>query len=385
VNKLKQTLDEGLGLYENDKSTWKYAQRVMEDAAELVSYADVMKTSKVALKKSADLKVTLTAVKSDSDNKNKLATDLAKAVSGVEGASAQLKGDAELISTLTILKKKQGAAQSKADTAMKTFKAKSSEFASADKLAKESVEKRDTIYISLTDRLTRTSAVGVFKALTPEQLCQSIVTASGEKERAVVGGNAEFDKKLVTQAAARKKAAEEKAKAAEAEKLAKADKAAKPEAKKDDKKKVDDKKAAKKKAPEKQLVEADRQQYVEDYVDRRLDGAIKKFVQLFGGQAGEAQGAFYATADQALFMANDGLVRGWLTPSGGNLTDRLNKIENPDELVREIYLSVLNREPDPDEMKELKAYLAARPDKKSAAVQELAWSLMSSVEFRFKH
>ena len=135
----------------------------------------------------------------------------------------------------------------------------------------------------------------------------------------------------------------------------------------------------------KELVEADRAQYVEDYVDRRLSSAVKKFIQLFGGQAGEAQGDFFATADQALFLANDGLVKSWLNPSGGNLTDRLSKIENPEELVTEIYLSVLNREPDSQEMKELKAYMAARAGQKSEAVQELAWSLMSSVEFRFKH
>ena len=227
VDQLKLTLDKTLAVYENDKSSWKHAQQVFGDASELVSYADVIKESKTALKKSVDLKAALAVVQSDSDNKNKLAADLARAASGVEGATAQLKGDTELVSMLVELKKKQLAAQSQADAVKKAFNAKGIEFVSADKLAKEIEEKRDVIYISLTERLTRTSAVGSFKSLTPEQLCQSIVTASGEKERSVALGNTDFDKKLVVQAAARKKAVEEKAKAAEAAKIASANKTAK--------------------------------------------------------------------------------------------------------------------------------------------------------------
>ncbi len=387
VAQLKQTLDTALFTYESHKSAWKHAQQVLGDASELVSYADVMKEIKVVRKKAANLKAGLAVAQSDSDNKNKLTADLARAVSGVEEASAQLKGDAELVSMLSSLKEKQSLAKSKSDAAMKVFKAKGIAFVSADKLANESGEKRDAVYISLTERLTRTSAVGAFKALTPEQLCQSIVTASGEKERSVALGNTDFDNKMVAQAAARKKSAEAKAKAAE-EAKAKVKVEVVAGAKKEKtvtKKKIVKKKAVKKKAPEKQWVEADRQQYVEEYVDRRLNGATKKFIQLFGGQAGEAQGGFFATADQALFLANDGQVRGWLNPTAGNLTDRLGKIEKPDELVREIYLSVLNREPEAKEVEELKAYLAARADQKSKAIQELAWSLMSSVEFRFKH
>ncbi len=367
VDRLKQELDIGLARYEKDKSEWKHAQRIMEDTSEMVSYADVTKELKAAFKKAADRKVALAAAQRDSGNKLKLAADLAKTVSGLEGVSAQLAGDTKLV--LAVLRKRQDASRSRADVAIKVFKARGSDLASADKLVKERVEKRDAIYASLTDRLTRTSAVGVFNALTPEQLCQSIVTASGERERAVVAGHAEFDKKLIAQAEVKKKTAGNKSK------TEKPDKAVKP----------DGKKPTKKKVPEKQLLEVDRQQYVEGYVDRRLSGATKKFIQLFGGQAGQAQGDFFATADQALFLANDGLVRGWLTPSGGNLTDRLNKIEKPDELVKEIYLSVFNREPEPGETEELKAYLSARSDQKSNAVQELAWSLMSSVEFRFKH
>ena len=36
---------------------------------------------------------------------------------------------------------------------------------------------------------------------------------------------------------------------------------------------------------------------------------------------------FQATVHQALFLANGGLLAGWLNPAGNNLTERLTKID----------------------------------------------------------
>jgi hypothetical protein len=110
------------------------------------------------------------------------------------------------------------------------------------------------------------------------------------------------------------------------------------------------------------------------------------FVALFGSQAGEpADLGFQATLDQTLFLANGALVRGWLAPRPGNLMDRLNKIKDGGPLAEELYLSVLTRYPTTEEQKEVADYLARHVSDRPVALQELAWALLASAEFRFNH
>lgn len=130
---------------------------------------------------------------------------------------------------------------------------------------------------------------------------------------------------------------------------------------------------------------AAREQEIDQVTDVSLRKSVDRFVQLFGSAAGQPQGDFFATADQALFFANGGEVRSWLSPSSGNLTDRLNQIEDTEQLAAELYLSVLCRMPDESETRDVANYLAQRAEAKSAAVQELAWALLTSAEFRFKY
>src|SRR5262249_43656252 len=109
------------------------------------------------------------------------------------------------------------------------------------------------------------------------------------------------------------------------------------------------------------------------------------FVTLFGGQPGDpADLGFQATLDQTLFLTNGALVRGWLTPKAGNLTDRLAKIKSTDDLTDELYLSVLTRLPSAEERKEVAAFLGRAKDR-AAALPDLAWALLTSAEFRFNH
>jgi hypothetical protein len=85
-------------------------------------------------------------------------------------------------------------------------------------------------------------------------------------------------------------------------------------------------------------------------------------------------------------MANGGPLKGWLAPGGGNLTDRLVKLTDTKQLAEELYLSILTRRPLDDEVSDVAAYLEERTQAhRAAAIQELAWSLLTSAEFRFNH
>ncbi len=58
---------------------------------------------------------------------------------------------------------------------------------------------------------------------------------------------------------------------------------------------------------------AARKQQIEEATDAKLQANAARFVELFATGAGQPQD-FFATADQALFFANDGLIRSWLAP-----------------------------------------------------------------------
>lgn len=130
---------------------------------------------------------------------------------------------------------------------------------------------------------------------------------------------------------------------------------------------------------------AERERQIRNDAYEKLKGSLGEFIQRFGGGAGQPQNEFFATVDQVLFLANGGVVQSWLAPGGGNLTDRLNQIAEPRGLAEELYVSVLTRRPTDVEVRDVEQYLAARPNEKPAAVQELVWALLTSAEFRFRH
>lgn len=125
----------------------------------------------------------------------------------------------------------------------------------------------------------------------------------------------------------------------------------------------------------------------EEAVAAAQAGFENTFVSLFGSEPGRVKRSFDASADQALFLANDSTVQGWLAPRPGNLTEWLAKLppENTQAIADELYLSVLTRPPTSDEANEVRDYLAGRAGELPTALQELVWAVLTSAEFRFNH
>ena len=191
----------------------------------------------------------------------------------------------------------------------------------------------------LTATLEKSFAVGAFAALTPEQLAWSMMRAAGVVDAHELAGGAEFDKKSPPTDANKTAAA----------RLAERGKAA------------------------------------EQYAWDKLKGGAAGFAPLFGAGAGEPQDAFFATADQALFLNNGGMMRSWLAPAAENLSARLGKLTDARAITEELYLSTLTRLPTEAEVIAVQKQLAAREKDKPGVVQDLAWGLLTSAEFRFKH
>lgn len=188
---------------------------------------------------------------------------------------------------------------------------------------------------SLSNRLTRNNVVSSLRPLTPEQLALSTLGVTGVYSR--------------YQAIEEKKLRKEKS------------------------------------LGDDEVLSLDDQRLVEERTWNVLKSHIANFVRYYAAGAGQPQGDFFATADQALFATNAGLINSYVNPAGGNVTDRMIKSKDDREAARDLYLTILSRQPSNDEVDEVVSYLQRKKDKRADAVRELAWGLLNSAEFRFNH
>ncbi|MBT6155535.1 MAG: DUF1549 domain-containing protein [Planctomycetaceae bacterium] len=281
----------------------------------------------------ADLKLAIGKLK---ERSLKLNQDVAEYRKAITVQTAGRKAAAEKLATLT-----QSIATATAAAADMKKQAAALETQRKQAAAKVEAERAtaESAVDSLTDQWSTHFAVTPIEALTPEQIAWSVLRSTGQYDRQHAASAAEINKKTPMTDADLKDATKVAA----------------------------------------------REAAIEAAAVGKLQGNVNQFVKLFGAGAGQPQHEFFATVDQSLFFANGGPVRGWLSPGGGNLTDRLIKTEAPEAVAEELYLSLLTRQPTAEETADVVAYLAAKKDKKNEAVQELAWALLTSTEFRFNH
>ena len=125
----------------------------------------------------------------------------------------------------------------------------------------------------------------------------------------------------------------------------------------------------------------------ESAIYAKLTAQATPVIALFSTQPGDNAFSqdFEATLDQTLFLTNGAALRDWLSPRPVSLIDRLNAQKDAGKLAEELYLSVLTRLPAEDERKEVADYLERRGADRVVALQNLAWALLTSAEFRFNH
>lgn len=209
--------------------------------------------------------------------------------------------------------------------------------ARAEVAAKQSA--LDAAAAELTERWTNDFSIASLKPLTPEHLCWSVFRVTGVYDRYWQTEVAELDKtKPLTE--------EQKQDPAQ---LAARD------------------------------VELEQRTY------DKLKSNIALYVMYYGAAAGQPQGDFFSTADQALFVENGGSINSWVAPAGDNVTERVAQQSDPRAAAEELYLAVLTRLPTEEEAAEVVAYVGTRGEDKNGAAQELVWGLLNSAEFRFNH
>ena len=95
---------------------------------------------------------------------------------------------------------------------------------------------------------------------------------------------------------------------------------------------------------------------------------------------------FQIAVDEALFFSNNSRVQDdLLRDSDDRLLGQLKKVEDQTQGIEQLWLNVLNRLPQPDELAAATAWLDRVPDKKDEARKQLLWALLAGPEFRFNY
>jgi hypothetical protein len=340
------------------------AQALVTKTRSLNKQAKTAKTAAVSQLKSAELE------QGDKEAALKVIEDVAISASA---AVAKLKSDQKLAQTALVLSKRSELAKQELssanenafvaneklklaglDLAAKQSKMKSAEAKLAplatqmDALSKQVLAANATLSAvapklnetldDITSGWNSDFTIADLKPLTPEQMCWSLLSVSGVYQRTSLAEEAAITKKTPLTDAA------------------KAD----------------------------VTLMAAHRQAVERATWKKLKGNIATFAKIYGAGAGQPQGDFFATADQALFVGNGGTVIGWLNSDGKNIAHRMSAEADIKKAVEDLYLTILTRFPTEAEVADVTAHLANRKDK-PVAIQELLWGLITSVEFRFNH
>lgn len=123
----------------------------------------------------------------------------------------------------------------------------------------------------------------------------------------------------------------------------------------------------------------------EDVTCDRLTAEAEKVVLIFTTSLAGEPTRSDTTTEQALFLLNGETLRKWIASRPGNLLDRLMKSESEDQVVDELFVSLLSRQPDSQEMAWIREVLAQSPSNREVPLSDVMEALLTSTEFRFNH
>ena len=119
--------------------------------------------------------------------------------------------------------------------------------------------------------------------------------------------------------------------------------------------------------------------------DSRVD---HYFLSLFGRPvrktACECERNAAPSVAQVLHLLNSERVHGKLSHDAGRVARLVRQFTDDEPLIEELYLTFFSRLPRDEERQAAKTYLQNSPDRRQAA-EDLAWSLLNSIEFVFNH
>ncbi len=132
-----------------------------------------------------------------------------------------------------------------------------------------------------------------------------------------------------------------------------------------------------------EMAKAKRMQQAVRQACDKLRGNADHYASLYASGPDKTQDDFFASADQALYVANGGSVYSWAGPGNNNPTQFATTLTDGAEVAKVLYWSYLCRQPSEDEVALVTEQLDSAGDNRNGVIQEMAWSLLASAEFRF--
>lgn len=118
-----------------------------------------------------------------------------------------------------------------------------------------------------------------------------------------------------------------------------------------------------------------------------LERQTRSLIAVFAGLPGQPDGDFQPVVDQALHLLNSPTMLPLLRDEPSTLLKRLTAISETEPLAEELYLSVLSRQPNTDEVAQVRELIAPfkLPAERREPLTALMWGLLLSSEFRLNH
>jgi hypothetical protein len=121
----------------------------------------------------------------------------------------------------------------------------------------------------------------------------------------------------------------------------------------------------------------------------RKAAAADRFLKTFGKPerllACECERSNETTLKQAFTLIGDEGLHGLLSKDDNRLARLVSEDRSAEDIVDELYWTALSRAPTPDELAAGESLITSAGDERLAAVQDLAWAIMNSKEFVFRH
>jgi hypothetical protein len=119
------------------------------------------------------------------------------------------------------------------------------------------------------------------------------------------------------------------------------------------------------------------------------DGSItSSFLEMFGRPPRdtglESERSNRPTSDQRLHLLNSSHIQRKIEQSS-RFRDLMQSRRKPQEVTTELYLTILSRFPTDEELKIIEAYSKSRRENRREVAFDLAWALINSAEFLYRH